>query len=120
MSADGKDFPLRAGVGYLVKAKTASTWTLSTRASEPAQPIKLQPGWNMLGIPVCKDGSSSCYTASSLIAAINAQGGGVVEIDRMVNGAWSAYQVGYDFADFPIYVGQGYFIRTTQPSTWSP
>ncbi len=117
---NGKDFEIQMGVGYIVKSQAASTWTVSATAGSRAQPIRLNKDWNMLGIPACRDGETSCYTASSIVAAINAQGGSVVEIDRMVNGAWSAYQLGYDFNDFPIYVGQAYFVRTTKASNWSP
>ncbi len=114
------DFDIQVGVGYLVKAKAASTWTISSNAGKNVSPIKIDKGWNMLGIPQCGDASLSCHTAASLVAAINAQGGGVVEVDRWVNGGWSAYQVGYPFNDFPIYVGQGYFVRSIQGSSWTP
>ncbi len=114
------DFDIEVGIGYLVKAKTASTWTSSSNPGKSAQPIKVDKGWNMLGVPPCKDGSLSCYTAASLVAAINAQGGGVVEVDRWVNSGWSAYQVGYTFNDFPIYVGQSYFVRSIDDSNWTP
>ncbi|MBI4789102.1 MAG: hypothetical protein HY782_18885 [Chloroflexi bacterium] len=114
------DFQIQAGVGYLVKAKAASTLAVPATGGTALRQIKVDKGWDMLGVPPCKDGIVSCYTASSLAAAINAQSGGIAEIDRWVNGSWSAYQVGYPFNDFPIYVGQGYFIRTTKTSNWSP
>ncbi len=114
------DFDIQVGVGYLVKAKTASTWTIASNQGGTPPPIQIDKGWSMLGIPPCKDGSLSCHTAASLVATINAQGGTVVEVDRWVDGGWSAYQVGYPFNDFPIYVGQSYFIRSIQASKWTP
>ena len=114
------DFSIQAGVAYMVKAKSASTWNAPVNVGTPPRQIKVDKGWDMVGVPACKDGVVSCYTASTLAAAINAKGGGIAEIDRWVNGSWSAYQVGYPFNDFPIYVGQGYFVRSTKTSNWSP
>jgi hypothetical protein len=116
----GTDFPIQAGVGYVIKAKAASTWTVSANAGGQTRQIKIESGWTMLGIPPCRDGSQSCYTASTLASAINAQGGGVVQVDRWVNGSWSAYQVGYPFNDFAISVGDGYLIQSNNASAWAP
>jgi|GEM_PF-2090303 len=115
-----QDFSIDGGVGYVVKANAASTWNAPLRAGAPAAGVNLEKGWDTLGVLPCKDGSPSCYTASSLAAAINASGGGVAEIDRWVNGSWSAYMVGYTFNDFPIVLGQGYFVRSTKPASWRP
>ncbi len=118
--ASTQDFTIEGDTGYIVKATSASTWVAPLKAGNPVSKIKLDKGWDTLGVPVCKDGSLSCYTASSLAAAINGRSGGVAEIDRLVNGAWSAYIVGYNFNDFPIVVGQGYFVRLTKPVDWAP
>ena len=116
----GEDFQIEGGRGYTVKAKNASTWKAPLQVGNLTKTVKLDKGWTALGVPLCKDGGLSCYTASTLAAAINAQGGGVAEIDRWVNGGWSAYMVGYTFNDFTIAAGQGYFVRTTKASTWTP
>ncbi|MDE3091079.1 MAG: hypothetical protein KGJ80_17025 [Chloroflexota bacterium] len=115
----GGDFNIDAGTGYIVKANSPSSWTVPLSAGSPLGSIKLDRGWDMLGVPPCKNGTVSCYTASTLAAEINSQGGGVAEIDRMVNGSWSAYFVGYSSADFPIVVGQGYFVRSTKSTNWT-
>lgn len=116
----GGDFSIDGGAGYIVKASAPSKWVVALKAGTPVTRIKLARGWDTLGAPLCKDGSLSCYTASTLAAEINSHGGGVAEIDRMVNGSWSAYLVGYGFNDFPITLGQGYFVRSTKAVDWTP
>jgi hypothetical protein len=116
----GNDFQIQAGVGYVIKAKAASTWKVPLNAGGQARQIKIERGWTLLGIPQCRDGSQNCFTASTLAAAINAQNGVVVEIDHWVNGSWSAYLVGYPFNDFAISVGEGYFIQSDRASNWAP
>ncbi len=58
------------------------------------------------------------YTASTLAASINGQGGSVTKIFRWYAGGWEGYRVGIQLHDFPIELGQGYFILCTVPSTW--
>lgn len=116
--SDANDFRIEPGSGYMVKAQSPSIWTLPPDAPAIYQ-IKLNKGWVMLGAPYCADGATSCYTAATWAAALNAQGGGIVEIDRWVNGSWSAYQVGFPFNDFAVEAGHAYFVRTTALSTWT-
>ncbi|MBI3742213.1 MAG: hypothetical protein HY257_10735, partial [Chloroflexi bacterium] len=118
--AGGNDFQIAGGDSYFVKAKSASNWSAPASAGTLVKTVRVDKGWDMLGVPACKDGTQSCFTAASLATSINGQGGGVAEIDRWVNGSWQAYLVGYSFNDFPIIVGQGYFIRTTKNSNWTP
>ncbi len=118
--AGGSDFQIAGGEAYFVKSKSASIFIAAAKAGTSPATVRVDKGWDMLGVPACKDGSQSCYTASSLAAAVNAQGGGIAEIDRWQNGSWSAFLVGYTFNDYPIIVGQGYFIRTTKASNWTP
>ncbi|HEX9074755.1 MAG TPA: CAP domain-containing protein, partial [Anaerolineae bacterium] len=47
----GTDFQIQAGVGYVIKAKAASTWTVSANAGGQAKQVKIERGWTMLGIP---------------------------------------------------------------------
>ncbi len=116
------DFNIDPGTGYIVKANAPSTAVVPLNAGNPLSKIKLDRGWTMLGVPACKDGSLSCYTASTLAAEINSHGGGgVAEIDRLVNGSWSSYLVGISSNnDFPIVVGQGYYVRSTKAANWTP
>ncbi len=116
----GGDFDIEGGTGYIVITSAPSTWVVALNIGNPITKIKAQKGWDMFGVPICHDGSLSCYTASSLAAAINTHGGAVAELDRMVNGSWSAYFVGYGFNDFPIVVGQGYVLRSTKDVDWTP
>ena len=116
----GPDFAIQVGRGYVVHANNASSWLAPAMTGIPWTSIKIEKGWSLLGIPPCKNGARSCYTASSLAAAINAQGGGVAQVSQLVNGQWMVYGLGEVANDFPILVGQGYFIRATKASEWTP
>jgi len=58
------------------------------------------------------------YTAPTLAASINAQGGSVIKIFQWFQGDWQCHWVGVEMNDFPIEPGQGYFILCEEPSTW--
>ncbi len=118
--AGGNDFQIAGGESFFVKARSASNFVAPASAGTTVKTIRLDKGWDMLGVPACKNGSQSCFTAASLAASINAQGGGIAEIDRWVNGSWQSYLVGYSFNDFPIIVGAGYFVRSTKAANWTP
>ncbi len=115
-----EDFAIEPGLGYMVKAKSASAFRVRIDPAQVFQQVQVKKGWDFIGVPTCKDGSQSCYTAASLVAAINADGGGAAEIDRWVNGAWSSYLAGYSQNDFPIIVGQAYYVRSTRAVVWQP
>ncbi len=119
-AGSGADFAIQAGVGYMLKAKNASAFRVKPDPMRAFKQVQVKKGWDFIGVPICKDGTQSCITASSLAAAINAQGGGVAEIDRWVNGAWNSYLIGYSQNDFPIISGQGYYIRSTKATVWKP
>jgi hypothetical protein len=116
----GTDFEIQAGTGYVVRGSSPSKWVAPVIAAAPKVTIKLTNGWAMIGAPICKDGAHSCYTATSLAKAINDKGGGVNQVSYMLNGQWIAYTVGSATGDFPITEGQGYFVRSTKASEWTP
>jgi hypothetical protein len=91
---------------------------VAKRAATPAVPIPLNYGWNLISLPVSPTVS---YTAQSLLAEINAQGGNVTEIDRwnQVTGEWVAYISGGPFPNYAIELGKGYFVKCNTPSTWT-
>jgi len=55
-----------------------------------------------------------------LLAGINAQGGTGLEVDRWVNGDWSAYINGFPLNDFTIENGKGYFVKCSASSIYIP
>ena len=62
---------------------------------------------------------SDNYTASTLAASINAQGGSVIKIFQWFQGYWQCHWVDIPtMNDFAIEPGRGYFILCTAPSTW--
>jgi uncharacterized protein YkwD len=107
--------PLR---GLFVRASAPSQWQIKLGGTTDKRTFGA--GWNLLAAPACRDGQLSCYTASSLVASINARAGSAVEVDDWANGSWVAYMVGYPFNDFAIQVGRAYFVNVKAPSTWTP
>ncbi len=79
----------------------------------PTVMLQVSVGWNLIAVP-----GDSPYTAASLAAEINSQGGTVSEIDRWNLGSWQAYLVGYPFDDFPVDPARGLFVRASAPSQW--
>ncbi len=71
-----------------------------------------QNDWALSAVPLTD------YTASTLAASINEQGGTATKIYRWYAGGWQCHRVGYATNDFPIELGQGYLIECTAPSTW--
>lgn len=110
------DFALEPGRGYFVKANRASTVTIAGHAYTGAPQVALAPGWNLVAFPYLR----TTYTAESLIQAIASQGGKVAEIDRWSANGWSAHVSGLPFNNFTIDSTAAYFIRASQPSTWTP
>jgi hypothetical protein len=110
------DFAIEPGNGYFLKCTTAGQWTLEGYAFTVGEPIALQPGWNLIGVPH----PVSSYTAQSLLDAIAGQGGACSEVDRWLNGGWDANINGLPFNDFAIEPDQGYFVRCSQTSVFAP
>lgn len=110
------DFDILAGQGYFVKCSAPGTWTVEGQAVTSGVPLSLSAGWNLVGVPYPASG----YTAQSLLDGVEAQGGACTEIDRWLNGGWDAHIDGLPFNDFPIETDEGYFLRCTQNSTFTP
>ena len=62
----------------------------------------------------------SLYTAQTLLNAIAAQAGACSEIDRWRFGGWDAHINGLPFNDFSVEPDKGYFVKCSQPSTFTP
>jgi len=95
--------------------------TLTVTVGGPALDIDvvLVDGWNIIALAA---NPAAPYTASTLAADINSQGGGVSQVFW-----WNASAGGWDFwlvdvqygTDFVIEVGYGYLLRNTVTATWS-
>jgi len=125
------DFPIEVGQAYFVRVTAPTVWTIPVRpvssfgqtsiaSLEAGDALSLKAGWNLISVPLGPDGQPRFYTASSLLQAINAQGGSVTQVVRWYAGGWQAYLAGLPLNDFPIQPGRGYFLRATAPSTWVP
>jgi hypothetical protein len=77
--------------------------------------LSLAAGYNLISIPLMPD---KAYTAEALGQAINAQGGRCVTVISYKNeeGRFYSHPVGTAVENFPVEVGNGYFVRCMQPS----
>ena len=110
------DFNIQMGTGYFVNCSQAGEWTMEGSQLQEGVPLDLSSGWNLVGIPY----PSSGYTAQSLLDAINAQGGSCSEINRWENGSWTAHIDGLPFNNFDIQPTEGYFVKCSSPSLFTP
>jgi hypothetical protein len=78
--------------------------------------VELYAGWNLIGLPRL----SGPLTAEGLLVGIEAQGGACSEVDRWLNGGWDAHIKGLPFNDFELTSDQGYFVKCTQHSFYTP
>ena len=116
--ADGlpfNDFDVNLGEGYFIKCVQISEWTLEGRPFSASVPLSLVAGWNLVGIPY-----PTGYTAQSLLDGINSQGGACTEVDRWLNSGWDSHVDGLPFNDFSITTDEGYFVKCTQASSFTP
>jgi len=91
---------------------------LTTLAVVPVD-VGLVDGWNIIALAV---EPVEGYTASTLAAAINEQGGDVTQVFwwNAAAGSWDFYLVTMGFGnDFNIEVGYGYLLKNTTPTTWT-
>jgi len=89
------------------------------REAEVHVHVELAEGWNVVSLAA---EPYAGYTASTLAADINRQGGSVTEVFRWnaLGGSWDTYLVESDYGrDFPIDVGYGYLLRNATAITWS-
>ncbi|MBI3914122.1 MAG: hypothetical protein HY327_08070, partial [Chloroflexi bacterium] len=75
--------------------------------------IAINAGSTALSLPY------TAFTASTLIAAANGQGGTVYEVDRWNGRNWQAYVPGAGGNDFQIEGGNSYFVKARSASNWS-
>ena len=110
------DYVLELGKGYFVRTTSASTWTRTGRALPNPLPIALNVGWNLVGFPKLP----RAMTAQDILNGIESQGGACSEMDRWLYGGWETFVKGLPFNNFSINNAEGYFIRCTQSSTYTP
>lgn len=90
--------------------ETTVTSTVTPTGTTPLD-LSLQVGWNLIGLAL-----ETGHSASSLLKAVDEQGGHAVEIDRWRQGGWTVHLKGLPLNDFPLNVGEGYFLRTDEAS----
>lgn len=80
------------------------------------QSVQLNVGWNMVGLAVDKGQN---YRAEDFARDLNSSLGGekIVNVIGWQNGRYIVYSVGSDANNFPIALGQGYFVRSTEDGT---
>jgi len=118
----GTNFDVVLGGAYLLhndNQAEASTWTY-WGAELPDGPgeVPLVAGWNYFGLPVIPEAS---YTASTMAAEINDQGGNVTEVFW-----WNASAGTFDFwlvvqeygTDFDIEIGEAYLLKNLDAVDW--
>jgi len=116
----GTDFDIELGNGYLLKNSAATTWTYHAAPLPPAPgDVVLVDGWNLPALPVQP---FAAYTASTMAAEINAQGGNVTEVFwwNAPAGTWDFWLVDVQYGtDFNIEPGEGYLLKNGAPATWT-
>ncbi|MBL7170047.1 MAG: exo-alpha-sialidase [Candidatus Aenigmarchaeota archaeon] len=75
--------------------------------------LSLKKGWNSVGLSLC-----GSYEAESLLEEINDQGGDCTKINRWLNSSWNEHILDSPSNNFDTELGQGYFIKCNQDSTW--
>lgn len=82
--------------------------------------LELEVGWNLVSFPYALKATTTSYTASNLIDAINISGGKVTTISTYRENQFVSYTVRYNSNgerttfgdDFTLTPGEGYFIRS--------
>jgi hypothetical protein len=78
--------------------------------------VSVGVGWNHIALPV---EPLTAYDAEELCERIEDQGGDVAEIDRWYAGGWQGHICGLPFNDFPIELGEAYFVKGSAASVWT-
>ncbi len=118
-TADFNPFDLAAGdAGPAVQwdADGDATWVEWNIPTTATHSFSLSAGWNLITLPLQP---VTPYNAETLLQAINAQGASCNEVDQWVTGMWESYPLGVPFGQFPINLGQGYFVKCTLPGSWT-
>jgi len=61
-----------------------------------------------------------CHAHENILDDINSQGGDCSEIDRWLNGGWNAHINGLSFNNFEVKPFEGYFVKCSQGSSFTP
>jgi hypothetical protein len=109
-------FGISLGEGYFVRCSQNSDWTLEGSKLTAGVSLNLVPGWNLVGIPYPPQG----LTAQAVLDGVNGQGGSCQEIVRWINGGWESHPDKLPFNNFVILPTEGYFIRCTASSVYTP
>ena len=104
---------IEVGEGYFAKVDGTAVWGVLGTTLSPGITIELTAGWNLVSFP-----HDVAFTAESLGAEINSQGGSCVEVDRWYAGGWDSHIFGLPFNDFAIEPGKGYFVKCQSASTF--
>ena len=105
------DFPIEDGVAYFIYTTTDSIFVSTGSAIETIN-VDLYPGWNMIGWYHDYD-----TTAESLGASID--GCTVVCMFDASTQTFTTHVVGIPYNNYQITAGMGFFIYTTEESTWN-
>ena len=84
----------------------------------PGIATPLAAGYTLIGLPLTP---AATYSAETLGQEINAQAGLPVcaAVLQYAGGTFTTHPVGTTILDFPIILGAGYFVRCSQPATWT-
>lgn len=101
------DFPIELGWGYLVRSDQAGDWVVDGQPITSGSSLDIDVGWNAIGLA-----PSSAYTAERFCADISSQGGSLEQVVRWHNGGWDPHVCNVPFNDFPLALGEGYFVKS--------
>jgi hypothetical protein len=111
------DFALALGQAYFVRCAGADfTWSLRGTPLAASVPVDLTTGWNLLSVP-----HPTGLFAQEVLTGIGADGGTCSEIDRWLSGAWNGHLAVMPAENnFAIVPNDGYFVRCTGGTTYTP
>ena len=110
-------FPITMGQGYFVLCTQASTFIQQGNRLSSGATLSLISGYNLVGFPYPGTGQ----TAQSVLEAINSQGGNCPEIYRWdVDGWVPHFTLVPTLNNFSILPSEGYFVRCTVGSSFTP
>ncbi|OQA93777.1 MAG: hypothetical protein BWY24_00010 [Microgenomates group bacterium ADurb.Bin219] len=89
----------------------------SFEIKEVIRSVKINPGWNLLSLPIMPNESMN---AKELLDQINNQGGEVYIISKWENSKWESYSLNTTSNNFVIKPGVSYFVNAIKTSTWQP
>jgi hypothetical protein len=110
------NFNLALGQAYFVRCATTSTWQAFGTPLSASVAVDLVPGWNLLSVPY-----PTGLLAHDVLLGIEADLGACSEVDRWDNGGWVAHPYAPSFLNnFAIAPNDGYFVRCTTGTTFTP